>query len=152
MANVRTSCLLDSSVLINFLAVDRVDLLAGHVALHFLITPHVQSEITEHYPGQVARLLKALSSGGLEGTRVEWLDELALFAQIVTDGFGAGEAAAIAAAVQRKLPLAIQDVAARKRAAQIAPSLTIVTTEDIVVAQIRADVLTIEAADALMCA
>lgn len=149
MATTRTSCLLDSSVLINFLAVDRVDLLGAHPELHFLITPHVRAEISEHYPDQVQRLLSALSSGALEGTRVEGMDELALFAQIVGDGFGAGESAAIAAAIHRKLPLAIQDSAARKRAIRIAPSLTILTTEDVIVAQIRATALTVEAADAI---
>lgn len=152
MATPRIACLLDSSVLINFLAVDRVDLLASHPGHHFLITPHVQAEITEHYPAQVQRLLGALSAGALEGTRVESMEELLLFAQFVADGFGAGESAAIAAAIHRKLPLAIQDHAARKRAVRHASGLSVLTTEDIIVAQIRATALTLEAADAIKAA
>jgi hypothetical protein len=149
MAKTRTPCLLDSSVLINFLAVDRVDLLATHPDHHFLITPHVRDEVTEHYPDQVQRLLNALASGALEGTRVEGMAELVLFAQIEADGFGPGESAAIAAAIHRDLPVAILDGAARKRAIRLAPGLRFVTTEDIMVAHIRATTITLESADAI---
>jgi predicted nucleic acid-binding protein len=41
----------DTSVLTNFLRIDRVDLLA-HLSSAFLITDHVETKITEPNPGQ----------------------------------------------------------------------------------------------------
>jgi hypothetical protein len=50
MSNARrTAVLLDTSVLINFLAVDRVDLLGHHPRYRFLVTEHVRKEVTAHY-------------------------------------------------------------------------------------------------------
>jgi predicted nucleic acid-binding protein len=46
----------DTSVLINFLNVDRLDLFASHPQYRFLVTEHVKREVTEHYPQQINRL------------------------------------------------------------------------------------------------
>lgn len=48
--DVRTPTLIDTSVLLNFLAVDRVDLLSRHPALRFIVTDHVRGEITDRRP------------------------------------------------------------------------------------------------------
>lgn len=145
----RALCILDSSVLINFLAVDRVDLLATHPRYRFVITPHVRDEVTMHYAEQLDRLHVALATGSLEVTRVEAIDELSTFATLESDGFGVGESAAIAAAVNRKLPIALQDKNACKRALKISRSLVIVATEDIILDHLRQQLITLEVADGL---
>ena len=51
----------DTSVLVNFLCIDRMDLIARH-SYRFMITSHVVEEITDHYPEQQARLNAALAT------------------------------------------------------------------------------------------
>ena len=41
----------DASVLINFLRIDRIDLIAGH-SHAFLATDHVANEVSDRYPDQ----------------------------------------------------------------------------------------------------
>jgi predicted nucleic acid-binding protein len=135
----RAPVLLDTSVLINFLAIDRVDLIAGHPDFRFFVTEHVRSEVTTHYGEQLVRLEKALSDGGLEETRVESIEELALFAQLSRNPrLGLGECAAIAAAISRTHTLAIDDEAARKTALEHAPGLNVLDTQAIMLSLIRA--------------
>ena len=55
----------DTSVLVNFLCIDRMDLIARHSHC-FMITEHVMEEITDHYPEQQARLNAVLADGTLE--------------------------------------------------------------------------------------
>lgn len=59
----------DTSVLVNFLCIDRMDLIARHPH-RFLITEHVKEEITDHYPEQQTRLNVALADGTLEEVTV----------------------------------------------------------------------------------
>jgi len=146
----RVPVLLDTSVLINFLAIDRADLIAGHPEFRFVVTEHVRSEVTTHYGEQLARLEKALNEGGLQETRVESIEELALFAQLSRNPrLGLGECAAIAAAVSRTHTLAIDDKAARKAALEHAPGLNVLDTQAVMLSLIRAGGLTIEDADAI---
>lgn len=146
----RAPVLLDTSVLINFLAIDRTDLIAGHPQFRFVVTEHVRSEVTAHYGEQLARLETALNEGGLQETRVESIEELALFAQLSRNPrLGLGECAAIAAAVTRTQRLAIDDKAARKAALEFAPGLKVLDTQSIVLSLVRARVLTIEDADTI---
>lgn len=77
----RRECVIsDTSVLINFLAVDRATLLVEHPQIHFFLTDHVRAEVTAHYPDQCARLDAALSDGSLQQLRVESPEELEIFA------------------------------------------------------------------------
>jgi predicted nucleic acid-binding protein len=55
----------DTSVLVNFLCIDRMDLIARH-SHRFMITGHVMEEITDHYPEQQARMNAALADETLE--------------------------------------------------------------------------------------
>lgn len=55
----------DTSVLINFLAVNRMDLIERHLC-RFFITDHVSHEVTEHYQKQLSRLKVALEQDILE--------------------------------------------------------------------------------------
>ena len=146
----REPVLLDTSVLINFLAIDRIDLLAHHPQYRFFVTEHVRKEVTIHYEDQLSRLEAALREEALEETRVESIEELALFAQLTTNPrLGLGECAAIAAAITRTQPLAIDDIAARKAALKRAPGLAVINTQAIIVSLIHAGGLTVQEADTM---
>ena len=57
--NARSATIVaDTSVLINFLRIDRVDLFADH-SHAFVVTSHVAAEVTDHYPGQKQLLAAA---------------------------------------------------------------------------------------------
>ena len=144
------SVVLDTSVLINFLAVDRMDVLARHSGYRFVITDHVRGEVAAHYREQVERLNAALVSGSITETRVEAIEELALFARLIgSPRLGTGECAAIAAAAHRNHVLAIDDKAARKAALSLKPALRILDTQALMVSLICGGVLSVEEADAI---
>lgn len=146
----RVPVLLDTSVLINFLAINRIDLLARHPGFRFTITEHVRAEVSTHYSEQLARLLAALAEGGLEEARVESIEELALFARFTENPrLGLGECAATAAAITRGSILAIDDKAARKAALEYSPRLGLIDTQAIVLSLIRAGELTVQEADSI---
>src|SRR5262249_2275503 len=109
----RDEAVLETSVLVNFLAIDRVSLLAAHPAYRFLITDHVRGEITSHYPEQLERLERAISASVFGVSSVDCLDPT--FVTLIQDGrLGIGECAAIALAVGRSLTLCIDDKRATK--------------------------------------
>ena len=88
----------DTSVLINFLVLDRVELLARLSSYRFVVTDHVRAEITEHYQDQLQRLERAFEAKLLEEIGVTELAEVQLFAQLTATGLGIGECSAIAVA------------------------------------------------------
>lgn len=146
----RQPVLLDTSVLINFLATDRIDLLADHPRYCIVVTEHVRREVTSHYQEQTTRLEAALRDSALEETRVESVEELALFAQLTGNPrLGLGECAAIAAAIARTQPVAIDDKAARKAGLELDPGLQMMDTQAIVLSLVRLGTLTVQQADAL---
>ena len=53
-----------TSVLINFLRIDRIDLIADH-SHAFLATDHVANEVSNRYPDQQRRFASSLDSGAL---------------------------------------------------------------------------------------
>ncbi len=59
----------DTSVLINFLRIDRTDLTASH-SHDFLATDHATAEISDRYPDQQQRFAEALDAGIISETRV----------------------------------------------------------------------------------
>ena len=96
------AAVLDTSVLINFLAIDQADLLADHPDYRFLITDHVRVEVTEFYPEQFDRLQKLLRQHAFEQIRVDTPEELEIFSRLIAGRrLGAGESAAVAAAIHR---------------------------------------------------
>jgi predicted nucleic acid-binding protein len=144
----RDDGVLDTSVLVNFLAVDRADLLAGHAASRFVIVDHVRGEITEHYPDQLERLERALAAGVFAESSVDALD--AVFATLVGEGrLGIGECAAIALAAKRNIVLAIDDKQARKAAQRVVAGIKLESTETLMVALIRQGLLDVGGADAI---
>jgi predicted nucleic acid-binding protein len=146
----RSIVVIDTSVLVNFLAVDRVDLLANHPLYRFVVTDHVRGEVTDAYPDQLARLDIALDALQLEQVSVTDIDELQAFATLASDGrLGAGECAAIATASVRALIVAIDDKAARKRAAVFDSAIQLSSTVDLMVSLIKAGALNVASADAI---
>lgn len=141
---------LDTSVLINFLAVDRMDLIERHPGYCFAVTSHVRGEVTEHYAEQIKRLDAAVASGSVVEIRVDDIEELELFARLSKNPrLGIGECAAIAAAAHRSHVLAIDDKAARKAALQVNPKMSILDSQAFMVSCIQAELLTLEEADAI---
>ncbi len=86
----------DTSVLINFLRVDRMDLIARH-SHRFIVTDHVAAEVTDFYPDQRTRLDIALCSGALQQVSIDDQREVALFGSLIaSQRLGSGECSASA--------------------------------------------------------
>jgi predicted nucleic acid-binding protein len=139
----------DTSVLVNFLVIDRTDLLSRLPNHRFVVTDHVRAEVTEIYPDQLRRLEAAFDAGTMEEIRVTDLQEVQLFAQLTAIGLGTGECSAIAVAAHRRLALAIDDKRALKKIRSAGFDLAIHSTESIVVLLLQHSVLTVAEADAL---
>jgi predicted nucleic acid-binding protein len=143
----------DTSVLVNFLRIDRMDLIGAHPD-SFIATDHVAAEIADTYPDQQASYSAALEAGHLAEHRIDDPAELELFLRMAERGrLGAGERSAIAVAINRKCALAIDDTRAIQRAIEeagiIGSTLSIVRTQDIVLQLIKQGVLSVEAADSI---
>lgn len=90
MADAASSIILaDTSVLINFLAVDRLDLIVRHGS-RFMITDHVGYEVLAHYAEQFTRLQNALTQGILEPIAVIAQEEVETFARLEAGSFCVG--------------------------------------------------------------
>ena len=144
----------DTSVLVNFLRIDRMDLIGAHPA-SFIVTDHVALEIADTYPDQQARYVAALVAGQIDQQRIDDAAELEMFLRLAKRGrLGAGERSAIAVALNRGCAIAIDDSRAIHRAIEEAGvagnALTILRTQDIMVELIRATFISIEAADAIL--
>jgi len=139
----------DASVLINFLRIDRTDLLSGH-SHALLATDHVAAEITDQYPDQQERVATALKTGTTAEARVTAQEELRIFASLLRTGrLGAGDCSAIALAVHRGYILAIDDRLAANHARQVDTALRIVSTQDLMVSMIQEGLLITEEADSI---
>ena len=148
----RSNAIIDTSVLVNFLKIDRTDLLARHPAYRFVVIDFVRNEVTRHYAAQVARLEAAIAAGHLlpdapPGTTGP--AELATFAAMAKLKIGDGEKAAIAAANARRLPLAMDDQRAWKRAAAFCSAIPRENTVSLVVSLIKTGDIDIAQADAM---
>lgn len=142
--------LLDTSVLMNFANIDRMDLLAALHAHAFIITDHVRDEVLKHYANQFDAVNGAVEDGTLTERPVNSLEELADFAKLMAIGnLGAGECSAIATAKKHSIPLAIDDKSAAKKALKFHPEIELIATEDVMVMLIQTSVLTVEQADAI---
>lgn len=141
----------DTSVLINFLRIDRMDLI-GASPRRFLATDHVGAEISDSYPEQRSRYEAALAARELDVCTVTDPAEVALFVKLDPGRrLGAGECSAIAVAINRRLALAIDDNRAVRRALQEAGladhALEILRTQDVMLALIHAGAIDVAGAD-----
>ena len=144
----------DTSVLVNFLRIDRMDLIGLHPAT-FIATEHVGTEISDAYPDQQVRYSAALEAQLLSEERIDDPTELDIFLKLSRHPrLGSGERSAIAVALNRGHVLAIDDNRAINKALHEAGltgmNLPIIRTQDIVVALIQTEALTVEAADAIL--
>jgi predicted nucleic acid-binding protein len=144
----RKQAVLETSVLVNFLVVDRVDLLENHPDYRFVLTDHVKDEITSHYPEQVERLQAGLDKAVFDTTAVDSLSPN--FAALTKEKrYGNGECAALAYAIDNELPIAIDDKKAANAGKRLNPNLRIETTETLIVSLLKKKVLTVGEADEL---
>jgi predicted nucleic acid-binding protein len=126
-------------VLINFLRIDRMDLLVRYPR-RFLVTDHVASEIADAYPDQKVRYDAAIATCQIDVCSVTEVDEVNLFLQLRPgDRLGLGECSAIAVAMKRQHGLAIDDNRAVKTAIrEVGMAVEIIRTIDVMVTLIRA--------------
>ncbi len=139
----------DTSVLVNFLRIDRMELLGG-LPCRLLVTDHAASELTDFYPEQVERYEAALAIGHIEACTVTDETALDIFGRLTgTTRLGIGESATIAHAMVTGAGVAIDDRRAINEAQRLAEGLVIVRTADLMVRMIQRAMLTIEEADAI---
>ena len=137
----------DTSVLVNFLCIDRMDLIARY-SHPIVVTDHVGDEITNYYPDQQARLTAALTDGTIRQLALVDPAELALFGMLAASGrLGTGECSAIALAIHHGHLLAIDDRRAANEARRSHAALRIVTTQDLVTGMIREKLIAVTDAD-----
>lgn len=137
----------DTSVLINFLNIDRLDWLIAFPG-KFLITEHVIDEITNDFSDQQKILSTALANNQLEVIKVDCDKELELYNELIKEGrLGSGECSAIACAINRGLCLAMEDSRACKQALKMKPSIEILKTQDIMIKLITNGAITINEAE-----
>lgn len=149
MAGTRRECvILDTSVLINFLAIDQARLLLAHPDFEFILTDHVRLEVNQHYSDEFTRLDAMLATGGIRQITVNSLEELEIFGKLALERrLGAGECAAIAVAIHRRCRIAIDDQAAIKHLQRLYPETPVETTQTLIVGLIKSGVLTVKQAD-----
>ena len=147
--NHPTTIVVDTSVLINFLCIDRMDLLARH-SYSLRVTEHVAEEVKNYYSDERKRLEDAFKSAILREERVEARILAGVPASLAASRrLGLGERSAIALAISKGWQLAIDDRRATKEALEIGSSLEIVTTQDLVVSMIRENLLSVAEADGI---
>lgn len=139
----------DTSVLINFLVLDRVALLASLPDKRFVVTNHVRAEVTDHFPQQLKRLEFAFEQQHLEEIEVTEFQEVELFALLSSFGLGTGECSAMAVAILRGFFLGMDDKRAIKKLSRHYPKVSVLTTELLMLELIREDILTITDADSM---
>ena len=144
-----SSTAIDTSVLINFLCIDRMDLIARH-SHQFIVTDHVAAEVKDFYSDQQTRLKAALQSGILKQVSIADQREVTLFGSLSKSRrLGSGECSAIALAISREYVLAIDDRQATNQARKISRNLRILTTQDLIVTMIHENLLSVAEADEL---
>ncbi|MBI5345873.1 MAG: hypothetical protein HZB76_01840 [Chlamydiae bacterium] len=140
----------DTSVLINFLNIKRVDLFEKSIN-SFIITDHVYEEITINYPDQLTLLNMALNQKILQKVSINEPKVYEIFEEVIKSArLGSGECSAIAFASNYGYYLAIDDKRATKKASIFLSSLKILRTQDLIVAMIKEHLLEIEEADNLI--
>src|SRR6516165_10126402 len=104
----------DTSVLLNFLKIRRMDLIGSHPR-RFLATDHVENEISDD--AHRAAFLTAVAEGYLDTCTVNDPREVEFFLRLRPGvRLGAGECSALAVAVSRRHAIAIDDNRAISRA------------------------------------
>lgn len=144
----KATIVLDTSVLLNFIRIDRMDLLQP-LAVPLLVPEDVREEVTR--PDQRKVLEAAISSGLLHVESIADRVEVALFADLARIGrFGPGERAVMAVALTRGMAAGLQERLAGAEMRRRDKAARIITTEDIVLRTIKAGGITVPDADGLL--
>jgi len=143
----RRNVAIDASVLINFLNVDRIDLLRGCCDTEWFVTEHVRSELSD--VEQARRYEKAVAACSVREIRADAVSELITFGELLSLGLGQGESATIAVAIHRAWSVAIDDTTAIRKAVSRHPSIDVIRTPDIVRSAIALNLLSVPEADAI---
>ena len=146
-ADGRLLVVADSSFLINFLAVDRMDILSGLPQFRFHVVNHVVAEI--RYESQRARLQAATEGGGVIEIEITDPVEILLYAES-RRFLGDGESASLAVAVTRGWVIASDEKGRFRRElfSRLGEDYLLDTLGALLTA-IHADVITVAHAEAL---
>lgn len=139
---------LDTSVLLNFVNIGRIELL-GQLGASVVLPDQVVDEIRR--PAQRKAVEDAVAAGILDLQSIRNSVEVALFTDLRAAGrLGAGECAVLAVALTRNWAAGLQDRRARLEGQHRRRDLTLCQTEDLVLALIRSGHLTVEEADGFL--
>ncbi|KAF0246853.1 MAG: hypothetical protein FD180_383 [Planctomycetota bacterium] len=102
----------DTNILINFLAVTRMNLLVTHTEFKFVVTAHTREELT--VKAQRDQVEQAIAAGSLEEAIVQPGEEMKLYSELAVR-IGSGESAAIAVACARGWSVATDEKGRTRR-------------------------------------
>lgn len=143
-----TITVVDTGVVRNFLAVDRVVYLSRRPRFRFMVTDHIDHDINDHYPAFGTRLKDAIGQKHIDQVTVCEVAELEAFGILLSSrSFAVAECAAAAVAVARSRPFATDDRVAKKLLARHFPQLQFADTAGIMHDLIKAGTLTAEDAN-----
>ena len=137
----------DTSFLVNFLAINRVDILARLRAFAFRVPNHVIVEV--EYEDQKERLQAALATGTVSEVEITEILEIALYAELRAF-LGDGESTCLAVAATRRWAIATDEKGRLRR--EIVERLGeeyLLDTPGTLVAALRAGILTLPEAEAI---
>jgi predicted nucleic acid-binding protein len=135
----------DTSLLLNFLRLDRIDIFAQLPGFRFLVLNHVIAEVTD--AEQAERLAQALANGAIVEFELMDLDAILVYDEL-RRVLGDGEAATIAAAAAKGLVLAMDEKGrARREAEARVGSGRLLNTPGVLVHAVRQGTLTLAEAE-----
>lgn len=147
MTSPRVIVVTDASVLINFLHMQRLDILGALPGYRFIVPEHVVKEVLRPEQGPI--LAQAFDDGTLDRMSLKDLEAMALFADLV-HVMGKGEASCIALAATNGWFVACDERGlVRRLTNEKLGDGRLLNTAGILVLAIRAGLLTIDEADRL---
>ena len=143
-----TPIVLDTSILLNFVKIGRVELL-GQLGTSVVLLDQVFDEVRR--PKQRKVVKDAVTASTLDLQSVRNPVEVALFTELRAGGrLGAGECAVLAVALTRNWVAGLQDRRAGTEGQRRCEDLVLYQTEDLVLKLIKTGYLTIEEADGFL--
>ena len=143
-----TPIVLDTSILLNFVKIGRVELL-GQLGTSVVLLDQILDEVRR--PKQRKVVKDAVTASTLDLQSVRNPVEVALFTELRAGGrLGAGECAVLSVALTRNWAAGLQDRRAGTEGQRRREDLALYQTEDLVLKLIKSDYLTIEEADGFL--
>lgn len=137
----------DTSFLVNFLMLDRMDILRGLQAYAFHVSNHVVAEV--EYEDQHERLAAAIHEGILTELEIIEMPEIVLYSEL-RQFLGDGESACLAIAASRRWMIATDEKRRlRREVLQRLGQEYLLTTPTAIVGAIQAGLLTISEANGI---